>query len=108
MPFSNYSEALEATRNGEVWGVIHFGQNFTDELVVRQSDGNDADNETIIGSRISISLDWSSKFFVCLFKSLNELVKLEEAHSIHSDTTNFIVSLFITIFFFPTQTNRFH
>ena len=77
MPFSNYSEAIEATRNGEVWGVIHFGQNFTDELVVRQSDGNDADNETIIGSRISISLDWSSKFFVCLFKSLNEVVKLE-------------------------------
>ena len=56
-------DAIEATRRGEVWGVIHFGQNFTDELVVRQSDGNSADNETIVNSRISITLDWSSKFF---------------------------------------------
>ena len=60
VPFKNYSEALQATANGEVWGVIHFGAQFTDELVVRQSAGNDADNETIQNSRISISLDWSS------------------------------------------------
>lgn len=54
-------DAISATRRGEVWGVIHFGPDFTDELVVRQSDGNHADNATIINSRISITLDWSSK-----------------------------------------------
>ena len=61
VPFQSLSDALDATRRGEVWGVVHFGQNFTDELVVRQSDGNYADNETIIASRISITLDWSSE-----------------------------------------------
>lgn len=52
---------MDATRRGEVWGVVHFGQNFTDELVVRQADGNHADNETILASRIAITLDWSSE-----------------------------------------------
>lgn len=64
VPYTNYTEALEATRRGDVWGVIHFGQNFTDELVVRQSDGNSADNETILASQIGVSLDWSSKFIL--------------------------------------------
>lgn len=66
VPYTNYTEALEATRRGDVWGVIHFGQNFTDELVVRQSDGNAADNETILASQIGVSLDWSSKFLFIL------------------------------------------
>jgi hypothetical protein len=61
VPFHNLDDAVEATRRGEVWGVIHFPQNFTDELVVRQSDGNSADNATILGSQIGVRLDWSSK-----------------------------------------------
>ena len=61
VPYTNYTEALEATRRGEVWGVIHFGQNFTDEFVVRQADSKYADNETLQASQIGISLDWSSK-----------------------------------------------
>lgn len=60
VPFDDHEKALEATRMGEVWGVIHFHKDFTDELMVRQSDGNYADNDTIENSRIGISLDWSS------------------------------------------------
>ena len=60
VPFDDFDKAIEATRMGQVWGVVHFSQNFTDELVVRQSDGNYADNATIEASRIGISLDWSS------------------------------------------------
>jgi hypothetical protein len=60
VPFKSLSDAIDATKRGEVWGVVHFGQNFTDELVVRQADGNHADNETILASRIAITLDWSS------------------------------------------------
>nr|QST15012.1 ABCH-like protein [Diaphanosoma celebensis] len=61
VPFKQLDAAVEATRRGEVWGVIHFPQNFTDELVVRQSDGNDADNETIMASQIGVRLDWSNQ-----------------------------------------------
>lgn len=61
VPFKSLTDAMDATRRGEVWGVVHFGQNFTDELVVRQADGNHADNETILASRIAITLDWSSE-----------------------------------------------
>lgn len=62
IPYTNYTEALEATRRGDVWGVIHFGQNFTDELMVRQADGSHVDNATLQASSIGVSLDWSSKF----------------------------------------------
>ncbi len=74
VPFKSLSDALDATKRGEVWGVVHFGQNFTDELVVRQSDGNYADNETIIASRISITLDWSSEYYdnYLLFRRISQ------------------------------------
>ena len=55
----DFNEALEATKRGDVWGVIHFGQNFTDELIVRQGDGSAAQNETILASRINVYLDYS-------------------------------------------------
>lgn len=55
------SSAIEATRNGEVWGVVHFGKNFTDEIIVRQSDGSASSNETVIGSRIGVTMDFSSE-----------------------------------------------
>ena len=61
VPFTNVQEAMEAARQNLVWGVVHFPQNFTDELVVRQSDGKFADFATIIGSQVNVSLDWSSK-----------------------------------------------
>ena len=60
VPYSDYDRALEATKRGEVNGVIHFGQNFTDYLVVCQSERNGASYETIVGSQINISLDQSS------------------------------------------------
>lgn len=55
------SEALEAGKNGEVWGVIHFGHNFSEEFEKRQADGDSATLENIIRSRISINMDSSSK-----------------------------------------------
>lgn len=61
VPYENLNEALEATKRGEVWGVIHFGLNFTDELVVRQGDGSAAQNETILASRINVYLDYSGE-----------------------------------------------
>ena len=63
MHFNTLDDAIDATRRGDIWGVVHFPQNFTDEFVVRQTDGKESDNATIIGSQIGVNLDWSSKFF---------------------------------------------
>ncbi|KAI9553798.1 ABC protein [Daphnia sinensis] len=60
VPYENLTEALEAGRSGEVWGVIHFGHNFTEEFEKRQVDGDSATLENIIRSRISINMDSSN------------------------------------------------
>ncbi|XP_046651597.1 ABC transporter G family member 20-like [Daphnia pulicaria] len=61
VPYDNVSEALEAGRNGQVWGVIHFGHNFTEEFEIRQEAGDSATLENIIRSRISVNIDSSNK-----------------------------------------------
>ena len=60
VPYDNLSDALEAGRNGQVWGVIHFGHNFTEEFEIRQEAGDSATLENIIRSRISVNMDSSS------------------------------------------------
>ncbi|EFX84768.1 ABC protein, subfamily ABCH [Daphnia pulex] len=76
VPFESVSEALPLRKNliklyeksyggrGEKWESVGrgpFPQNFTDELVVRRADGKFADKETILASRIAITLDSSSQ-----------------------------------------------
>ena len=61
VPFTNHSLAIEAAQRGDVWGVIHFTHNFTDEYISRENLGNGADLQTVIGSQIGVSLDWSSE-----------------------------------------------
>ena len=36
IPYENVSEAMDAGKNGRVWGVIHFGRNFTEEFEIRE------------------------------------------------------------------------
>merc|ERR1712071_268738 len=83
IPFDNHDEAIEATRRGDVWGVVHFHKDFTDELMVRQSDGNYADNDTIENSRIGITLDWSSTSHRSMeyIPAIDPFIKLQCAHS---------------------------
>ncbi|KAI9558718.1 ABC protein [Daphnia sinensis] len=61
MPYGSISDAFEAGKNGQVWGVIHFGHNFTEEFEIRQSVGDSASLENIIRSRISINMDSSNQ-----------------------------------------------
>jgi hypothetical protein len=77
------SEALEAGRNGQVWGVIHFGHNFTEEFEIRQEAGDSATLENIIRSRISVNIDSSS----AIKKNSFELIKL------FPKITNFLVKI---------------
>jgi hypothetical protein len=64
VPYENVSAAIEAGRHGKVWGVIHFGKNFTQEFEMRQSNGDSAELDNIIRSRISINMDSSSELFI--------------------------------------------
>nr|CAH0113565.1 unnamed protein product [Daphnia galeata] len=61
VPYDNVTDALAAGKNGEVWGVIQFGQNFTEEYEIRQLDGNSAELENIFRSRINVSIDSSNQ-----------------------------------------------
>ncbi|XP_046456397.1 ABC transporter G family member 20-like isoform X2 [Daphnia pulex] len=58
VPYENLSDALEAGRNGQVWGVIHFGQNFTEEFEMRE---DSTSKENIIGRQINITMDSSNQ-----------------------------------------------
>jgi len=60
VPYSNYDDAVEATKNGKLTGVIHFGKNFSSDLRAREMDGSDVANETIFGSLINVHLDRTS------------------------------------------------
>ncbi|KAI9558715.1 ABC protein [Daphnia sinensis] len=61
VPFENISDALEAGKNGHVWGVVHFGHNFTEEFELRQMEGDSATMENIMRSRISVNMDSSNQ-----------------------------------------------
>jgi hypothetical protein len=79
------SEALDAGRNGQVWGVIHFGHNFTGEFEIRQDAGDSATLENIIRSRISVNMDSSSAMIKivlnsCYYFNLNKLLLFRSNH----------------------------
>ncbi|KAI9558265.1 ABC protein [Daphnia sinensis] len=57
IPYDNVEDALQAGKNNEVWGFLHFGHNFTEEFELRQSEGDSATLENIIRSRISVKID---------------------------------------------------
>ncbi|XP_065560210.1 ABC transporter G family member 20-like isoform X2 [Artemia franciscana] len=61
IPYPTVDLAQEAAKKGDVWAVIHMPQNFTDEIMVRNSQGSDSDMETIIGSQISVNMDWTNQ-----------------------------------------------
>jgi hypothetical protein len=52
---------MEAGKRNDVWGVMHFGHNFTEEFELRQNNGDSASLENIIRSRISVNMDSTSK-----------------------------------------------
>jgi hypothetical protein len=61
VPYSNYSEALKATQERKVYGVIHFGKNFTDQLKLWEYEGQSSSLATILARRISVTLDWAGE-----------------------------------------------
>jgi hypothetical protein len=61
VPYQSLPDAMEAGRNGQVWGVIHFGHNFTEEFEIRQTEGDSTNVDNIIRSRISVNVDSSSE-----------------------------------------------
>ncbi len=68
IPFQNYEEAEKAAKDGEVWGIIKFGGNFTEQLISRISTSlNDGDLQNIAASQVGIHLDESSLLIINSF-----------------------------------------
>ncbi|XP_032783716.2 ABC transporter G family member 20 [Daphnia magna] len=59
--YKNVSDALEAGRKGQVWGVVHFGWNFSKEFEMRDSGGDALQLTNISGSQIGINMDSSNQ-----------------------------------------------
>lgn len=58
--FDSLGEATEEVRRGKAWAAVHFPANFTVNLFARINDGQDASNETLVGSEVNVWLDKSS------------------------------------------------
>ena len=61
IPYPTLPLAIEAVRNGDVWGAIAFKQNFSTALGERHLMSLNAENETIDHSSIYVFLDMTSK-----------------------------------------------
>ncbi|XP_003696091.1 ABC transporter G family member 20 isoform X1 [Apis florea] len=53
--------AINAVREGNVWGTLYFTENFTDALVARMALGREADEETLDQSELRVWLDMSNQ-----------------------------------------------
>lgn len=69
VPYSNYTEAFKAFENTEIYGVIHFGKSFSDDLKLRETNGAETAIETILGSDINVQLDWTSEYSYKYFQT---------------------------------------
>ena len=67
VPFQTIPEALNATKDAKVWGLVHFGANFSENLISRHANGSYIDMDTIVGSRINIMMDSTSERHTLLF-----------------------------------------
>lgn len=62
--FRDFFEAENALDKRQVWGLIHFGKEFSKTWLLRRAMANKYANlETITGSQITVTLDWSNKLF---------------------------------------------
>ncbi|KAF2903928.1 hypothetical protein ILUMI_02243 [Ignelater luminosus] len=59
--YPDTASAVKAVKNGDVWGALHFTENFTDALVARMALGKDADDETLDQSEVRVWLDMSNQ-----------------------------------------------
>lgn len=51
-----------AVRQGKAWAAVYFPANFTSNIFRRVNDGQDATNESLVGSEVNVWLDNSSQW----------------------------------------------
>ncbi|XP_063959857.1 ABC transporter G family member 20-like [Lytechinus pictus] len=56
-PVDSLDEAISDLRNGKYWGVIDIPENYSYYLIQRQVEGISADNATLWGSTVRVTLD---------------------------------------------------
>lgn len=64
--YDNLSGAIEAVKHGQVWGIIHIPDKYTENLQSRMIMGEDVNNETIGNGTIKVYPDLTSKLRVKL------------------------------------------
>ncbi|XP_077995446.1 ABC transporter G family member 20-like [Glandiceps talaboti] len=58
---SHMDDAIDGVKQGHYWGIIHMGQNFSQDLIARYEQGLHVDNATINGSSIKVTLDMTNE-----------------------------------------------
>ncbi|RVE39929.1 hypothetical protein evm_015421, partial [Chilo suppressalis] len=59
--YANLSAAQDAVKQGHVWGVLFFNENYSDSLVARLALADAADEETVRLSDVQVWLDMSNQ-----------------------------------------------
>lgn len=59
-PFKTKEDAIYAVDQGDLWGYLRIPDNYTRYMTLRASEGNFAGNETLVGSTLGASMDYSS------------------------------------------------
>ncbi|XP_071806298.1 ABC transporter G family member 20-like [Asterias amurensis] len=60
VPVANFSTAMDGAKNGDYWGIIEFGANFTKDLITRFEDPTKATAQIIDGGSVHVSLDMTN------------------------------------------------
>lgn len=60
-PYSTEGAARRAVQTGAAWGLVHFPANFSYHMARRQVMLQDADEEDVDGSEVTVHIDMSSE-----------------------------------------------
>ncbi|XP_023931598.1 ABC transporter G family member 23-like, partial [Lingula anatina] len=59
--YSDLTSALNTVKQGDAWGAVFVGKNFTQDLFLRVSNTSSVDNKTIDGSSVKLYLDMTNQ-----------------------------------------------
>jgi len=59
--FKTLDEAMIEGRRGNLVGIIHFTESFTEAILTRMADGNEAPYDVLLNSELSVYLDQTGK-----------------------------------------------
>ncbi|XP_054276037.1 ABC transporter G family member 20-like [Macrosteles quadrilineatus] len=67
--YHNLEEAEAVVRSNKAWGIVHFGHNYTEALVQRIEDFQNADPDIIEDAMVNVRLDMSNQYIGNLLRT---------------------------------------